>query len=64
MQLAERTDVMTPSAPKTDHKRIRLALVFLLLGLLLLVWAWGSWAYRMSVSTATPMLTDPAGNGD
>jgi hypothetical protein len=55
---------MTLGIPKTDHKRVRLALVFLLLGLLLLVWAWGSWAYRTSVSTATPMMTDPADSGD
>lgn len=42
--------------PNQDiHKRTTLGLAFLVLGLVLLMWAWGSWIYRTSTA-AKPLV--------
>ncbi len=45
---------MTLGTHGADSFRFRAALVFLVGGLLLMLWAWGSWVYRTSAS-APPM---------
>ena len=37
-----------------EPKRIRLGMVFLAAGIVLVLWAWGSWIYRASTTTAVP----------
>ncbi len=45
---------MTLSGSGGEPNRMKIGLVFLVLGLLLLGWAWGSWAFR---ATRTPAAT-------
>jgi len=52
---------MTLGSPVTDRNRATAALVFLVVGILLLVWAWGSWVYRTSVSATSPIVAEAAG---
>ena len=40
-----------------EQRRTTLGLAFLVLGLLLLMWAWGSWMYRASTSASTSTKT-------
>jgi hypothetical protein len=35
--------------PNSEQHRFRLGILFLVIGLVLVLWAWGSWVYRMSV---------------
>ena len=35
--------------PESEHHRFRVGLLFLIVGVLLLLWAWGSWLFRASV---------------
>lgn len=35
--------------PESEHRRSRVALAFLVVGVLLLLWAWVSWVFRVSV---------------
>jgi len=39
---------MTFGTRRSDQRRTRFGLVFLVLGLALVLWAWGSWVYRAS----------------
>lgn len=57
-----RDSLMTFGSPGTDHNRTTVALVFLVVGILLLVWAWGSWMYRTSVSVPPPVAAEAAGS--
>jgi hypothetical protein len=41
---------MTVGSPRSDQSRSRVALVFLVAGVMLLLWSWGSWVYRTSAS--------------
>ena len=43
----------------SDQRRTTLGLAFLVLGLILLMWAWGSWIYRAS-NTAKPIAVGRA----
>lgn len=52
---------MTFGSPVTDRNRATAALVFLVMGILLLVWAWGNWVYRTSVSATSPIVAEAAG---
>lgn len=49
---------MTQDATGSDQKRIRTALIFLVMGMLLLVFAWGSWVYR---TPTPPMAVESTG---
>ncbi len=40
---------MTLHGSDADPKRMRVGMLFLAVGLVLLLWAWGSWVYRASV---------------
>jgi hypothetical protein len=42
--------------PESEHHRFRVGLMFLIIGVLLLLWAWGSWLFR----TAVPGESTPA----
>ena len=55
-----------------DSRRIRHGLIFLVMGTLLVVWAWGSWLYRgwkpdalpsAAPADAVDSLVNQAGNG-
>lgn len=48
---------MTDEFQNPTVKRQRAALVIALLGLLLIMWAWGSWMYRASTFAATAAVT-------
>ncbi len=52
---------MTLGSPGPDRNHATAALVFLVVGILLLVWAWGSWVYRTSVSATSPIVAEAAG---
>ena len=41
---------MTAGSLRSDQSRMRMALVFLVAGVMLLLWSWGSWVYRTSAS--------------
>ena len=45
--------------PGSDERRIKIGLVFLLIGCLLLIWAWGFWAFRTSAVGAAPASANP-----
>lgn len=47
---------MTIEMRGADQHRIRFGLVFLIIGTILLLWAWGSWIYR----AANPVDTETA----
>jgi hypothetical protein len=48
----------------SDSRRLKLGLIFLLVGSLLLVWAWGSWAFRTSaVNIPVPASADTVADG-
>ena len=40
--------------PESEHNRVRVGLLFLVVGVLLLLWAWGSWLFRASVPDERP----------
>ncbi len=40
---------MSPSTRSSEPRRITTATILLILGLLLLLWSWGSWVYRANV---------------
>ncbi len=44
---------MTSGAPGSEPNRTRMGLVFLVVGIVLVMWAWGSWIYRASVPAET-----------
>lgn len=50
---------MSLGTSDSDQHRITIGLVFLVLGVLLLVWAWGSWAYRTTSPEEVPAITQP-----
>lgn len=63
---------MTVGLLRSDQSRSRVALVFLVVGVMLLLWSWGSWVYRTSASAgraAVAMAPDdleasvPVGSG-
>jgi amino acid transporter len=37
--------------PEGEHYRVRLGIIFLVIGLLLVLWAWGSWVFRVSAGS-------------
>lgn len=39
-----------------DQGRLRVGLVILVLGVLLMLWSWGSWAYRLSAERPDPRI--------
>lgn len=41
---------MTIGMRGSDQHRTRLGLVFLVIGIILMLWAWGSWIYRASTA--------------
>ena len=44
---------MTSGTPAHEQNRTRLGLVFLVVGIVLVLWAWGSWIFRASVPAET-----------
>jgi hypothetical protein len=44
---------MTLGMRGSDQHRTRLGLLFLVIGIILVLWAWGSWVYRASVPVET-----------
>jgi len=54
---------LSPSGP--EQNRLMAAIVLLIVGLLLLLWAWGSWVYRTSPpeTTTTAFLANVSGLG-
>jgi uncharacterized membrane protein YidH (DUF202 family) len=46
--ITEREPMALGSSDDTPQNRTTLGLAFLVIGLLLLMWAWGSWIYRTS----------------
>ena len=43
--------------PESEHNRFRVGMLFLAIGILLLLWAWGSWLFRSSVPVEpTPVI--------
>jgi hypothetical protein len=51
---------MIPGLSDSDPKRLRAGLVFLVMGVLLMLWAWGSWLFR-SATADTPGAADKGG---
>lgn len=58
--------------PGTEQHRTRVGFLFLMLGLLLVFWSWGSWIYRASVPVQAQAMVEaqtvggegaPTGNG-
>ncbi len=49
---------MPEDGDNSEVKRTRVGLVFLIAGISMLLWAWGSWIYRMPATTP-----DANGNG-
>ncbi len=53
--------------PATGQTRIRFGTLSLVLGVLLIAWAWGSWMYRQSVEADVPnsiQAVEPAAQAD
>jgi len=44
---------MTSGTSGSEQNRTRMGLVFLVVGVVLVMWAWGSWIYRASVPAET-----------
>lgn len=40
----------------SDQHRLRIGLVVLVTGVILMLWAWGSWAYRLSAEKPDPRI--------
>lgn len=46
--------------PDFEHNRIRLGVLFLIIGGILIIWAWGSWVFRATVPAhSIPMIREP-----
>lgn len=43
------------SSSDTDARRMKIGVAFLIVGALLLIWAWASWAFRTSAVNAQPL---------
>jgi len=54
----ERADIMKPGMSDSESSRVRLALGFLVFGIMLLLWAWGSWMYRTSASATAEIVVE------
>ena len=48
---------MILGARDTEQHRVRVGFLFLAIGLLLLLWAWGNWVFRESVPTKAQTVT-------
>lgn len=51
------TGAMSWGVPGSEQHRMKIGLLFLILGSLLVVFAWGSWAYRTSTASTVPAIT-------
>lgn len=57
--------------PDSEQNRFKLGVLFLIIGLLLVLWAWGSWVFRISADSsekanpdaALPFVSPPAIRG-
>lgn len=47
--------------PSTEHHRTRVGFLFLAAGLLLVIWAWGSWLYRAKIPLHRQAVADSNG---
>ena len=53
---------MATGVSETDHARLRVGLVILVLGISLILWSWGNWLYRASAPERSAPIVNAEGD--